>query len=142
MAPDPEGRGLGRAVREALRTAGATPDEVDHVNAHGTSTPLNDRVEASALHAHFSAGPPSVTAPKGVTGHTMGAAGAVEAALTVLTVEHRLVPPTANFLRAGPGTDTVDVVSGAPRPQRIRLALSNSLGFGGHNTVLAFRPAA
>ncbi|MFI9024347.1 beta-ketoacyl-[acyl-carrier-protein] synthase family protein [Streptomyces sp. NPDC053560] len=142
VAPDPEGRGLGRAVREALRTAGATPDEVDHINAHGTSTPLNDRVEAAALHAHFSADPPSVTAPKGVTGHTMGAAGAIEAALTALTVEHRLVPPTANFLRAGPGTDTVDVVSGAPRPQRIHLALSNSLGFGGHNTVLVFRPAA
>ncbi|ARF59271.1 3-oxoacyl-ACP synthase [Streptomyces gilvosporeus] len=140
VAPDPDGRGLRRATEQALRTAGAAPAEVDHVNAHGTGTPLNDRAEAAALARMFGAAPPSVTAAKGVLGHTMGAAGAVEAALTALTVEHRLVPPIANFRSAEPDTGPVDLVTDRPRPQTVRLALSNSLGFGGHNTVLVFRP--
>ncbi|KIZ16189.1 3-oxoacyl-ACP synthase [Streptomyces natalensis ATCC 27448] len=140
VAPDPDGQGLRRATEQALRVAGAGPAEVDHVNAHGTGTALNDRAEAAALARMFGAAPPSVTAAKGVLGHTMGAAGAIEAALTALTVEHRLVPPTANFRSAEPDTGPVDLVTGRPRPQTVRLALSNSLGFGGHNTVLAFRP--
>lgn len=141
VAPDPAGHGLRRALHHALESAGATPRDVDHVNAHGTGTPLNDRVEAAVLHRVFGASPPSVTATKGVTGHTMGAAGAIEAALTVLTVERQLAPPTANFRRLGPDLDEVDVVHADPRPHPVRLALSNSSGFGGHNTVLAFRPA-
>ncbi|MFG2136442.1 beta-ketoacyl-[acyl-carrier-protein] synthase family protein [Streptomyces sp. NPDC048650] len=142
VAPDPAGRGLRRAMEQALRTAGADPGDVGHINAHGTSTPLNDRTEAAVLHRMFGAGAPSVTAVKGVTGHTMGAAGAIEAALTVLTVEHRLVPPTANFQRPEPDAEPMNLVTGTAHAQEIPLALSNSAGFGGHNTVLAFRPAA
>ncbi|MEU9121568.1 beta-ketoacyl-[acyl-carrier-protein] synthase family protein [Streptomyces sp. NPDC048506] len=141
VAPDPAGRGLHRAMAEALRSAGATPQDVGHINAHGTGTPLNDRTEAAVLQRMFRADSPTVTSAKGVLGHTMGAAGAIEAALTALTVEHQLVPPTANFHRPEPAAGTLNVVSGPPRRQHIRLALSNSAGFGGHNTVLAFRPA-
>ncbi|MFI0977420.1 beta-ketoacyl-[acyl-carrier-protein] synthase family protein [Streptomyces sp. NPDC021093] len=141
VAPDPAGGGVLRAVGEALRSAGAAPGDVDHVNAHGTSTPLNDRAEASVLHRVFGDHPPSVTSAKGVIGHTMGAAGAIEAALTVLTVEHGLVPPTPNFHEPDPDEAPVHLVTGAPLRQSVRLALSNSFGFGGHNTVLAFRPA-
>ncbi|AJT65122.1 hypothetical protein T261_3453 [Streptomyces lydicus] len=142
VAPDPEGYGLRLALYEALRTADATPLDVDHINAHGTSTPLNDRTEAAVLHRVFGTTHPSVTSAKGVLGHTMGAAGAIEAALTALTVENQLAPPTANFHHHEPELSAVDLVSGTPRRHRIRLALSNSSGFGGHNTVLAFRPAA
>ncbi|SHL46532.1 beta-ketoacyl-[acyl-carrier-protein] synthase family protein [Streptomyces yunnanensis] len=142
VAPDPEGRGLRLAVHEALRSADATPQEIDHINAHGTSTPLNDRAEAATLARLFGAAGPSVTSAKGVLGHTMGAAGAIEAALAALTVKHQLVPPTANFRHPDPDAPALDLVTGRPRRQTIRLALSNSLGFGGHATVLAFRPAA
>ncbi|WP_434589142.1 beta-ketoacyl-[acyl-carrier-protein] synthase family protein [Streptomyces sp. A5-4] len=141
VAPDPAGNGIHRATQEALRSAGATAREVDHVNAHGTSTPLNDRAEAAALHRLFGDGGPSVTSVKGVIGHTMGAAGAIEAALTVLSIEHQLVPPTANFEETETGSPPLNLVAGPPREQQIGLALSNSFGFGGHNTVLAFRPA-
>ncbi|MFI9048016.1 beta-ketoacyl-[acyl-carrier-protein] synthase family protein [Streptomyces sp. NPDC053427] len=142
VAPDPGGHGLRLALYEALRTADATPLDVDHINAHGTSTPLNDRTEARVLHQVFGPARPSVTSTKGVTGHTMGAAGAIEAALTVLTVEHQLAPPTANFRHPDPELSDLDLdlVTETPRRHRIRLALSNSSGFGGHNTVLAFRP--
>ncbi|MFJ9853728.1 beta-ketoacyl-[acyl-carrier-protein] synthase family protein [Streptomyces sp. NPDC101150] len=141
VSPDPGGHGLRLALYEALRTADATPLDVDHLNAHGTSTPLNDRTEADVLHRVFGGAGPSVTSTKGVTGHTMGAAGAIEAALTVLAVEHQLAPPTANFRHHEPELSELDLVTGAPRRHPIRLALSNSSGFGGHHTVLAFRPA-
>ncbi|AIA01148.1 3-oxoacyl-ACP synthase [Streptomyces noursei ZPM] len=141
VAPDPEGRGLRLATQEALRSAGATPADVAHVNAHGTSTPLNDRTEAATLGRLFGSAAPSVTSTKGVLGHTMGAAGAIEAALTALTVQHQTVPPTANFHHPDPDAPVVDLVTGRPRRQSVPLALSNSLGFGGHCTVLAFRPA-
>ncbi|MEU7164438.1 beta-ketoacyl-[acyl-carrier-protein] synthase family protein [Streptomyces morookaense] len=142
VTPDPQGRGLHRAVRLALRDACADVHRVDHVNAHGTGTVLNDRTEAAVLHRVFGTSPPSVTSAKGVLGHTMGAAGAVEAALTVLSVEHQLVPPTANFVRPEPAMAPVDVVHTAPRQQAIRTALSISCGFGGHHAVLAFAPAS
>ncbi|WP_274917834.1 beta-ketoacyl-[acyl-carrier-protein] synthase family protein [Streptomyces sp. WZ-12] len=141
VAPDPEGRGLLLATQEALRAAGATPSEIDHINAHGTSTPLNDRTEAALLDRQFGTTTPSVTSTKGVLGHTMGAAGAIEAALTALTLKHQLVPPTANFHHPDPDAPTLNLVTDHARPQPLSLALSNSLGFGGHTTVLAFRPA-
>ncbi|MCB5908837.1 beta-ketoacyl-[acyl-carrier-protein] synthase family protein [Streptomyces pinistramenti] len=140
VAPDPEAGGLRLATAEALRSAGATAADVGHVNAHGTSTPLNDRTETTALAQLFGTDGPSVTSSKGVLGHTMGAAGAIEAALTALTVKHQRVPPTANFHRPDPESPALDLVTEAPRTQTIPLALSNSLGFGGHTTVLAFRP--
>ncbi|MDF2265147.1 beta-ketoacyl-[acyl-carrier-protein] synthase family protein [Streptomyces coacervatus] len=137
VAPDPHGAGAELALRRALAAAHARPDEVDHVNAHGTGTPLNDSAEAATL-LRVLGDRPSVTSVKGTTGHLMGAAGAVEAALTALTVARGAVPPTANLQRPLPG---LDFVTGCrARPQQIGLALSNSFGFGGHNAVLAFRP--
>jgi beta-ketoacyl-acyl-carrier-protein synthase II len=138
-APDPEGRGAERAVRRALCEARVDPNEVDHVNAHGTSTPLNDLAEARMLRRVLGPGP-AVTSTKGVIGHTLGAAGAVEAALTVLAVEHGLVPPTAN-LEVQDARIEIDVVAAAPRSRKISVAISNSFGFGGQNAVLAFGPA-
>ena len=141
VAPRPDGRCLRAAAEQALNRAGAVPADVDHVNAHGTGTQLNDGTEAAVLRELFGPGGPTVTSAKGVLGHTMGAAGAVEAALTVLTVQRGTVPPTANFRTPDPGTSDLDLVYGAARPQEVGLALSNSSGFGGHNVVLAFAPA-
>lgn len=137
-APHPGGAGLRAATGAALALAGRGPDEVDHINAHGTSTALNDAVEATAIRELYARRAPSVTSAKGVLGHTMGAAGAIEAALTVLTVARGTVPPTANFAEPDDTTAGIDVVRATARAQPVRLALSHSLGFGGHNTVLAF----
>lgn len=136
--PHPEGHGLRRAVLQALHAAGATVGEVDHINAHGTSTRLNDQTEATVIRTLFKARTPAVTSAKGVLGHTMGAAGAVEAALTVLALEHQTIPPVANFTEPDETTDGLDLVTDRPRRSPLDLALSHSLGFGGHNTVLAF----
>ncbi|MEV8129244.1 beta-ketoacyl-[acyl-carrier-protein] synthase family protein [Streptomyces sp. NPDC085944] len=135
-APDPEGAGAQRAMEAALAQAGVTGRDIDHVNAHGTSTPLNDAVEAAVLGRLLGDGA-TVTSAKGVLGHTLGAAGAIEAALTVLSVERSTVPPTANLRRQDPAVD-LDVVAGAPREQKVELAMSNSFGFGGQNAVLVF----
>ncbi|ONK11337.1 beta-ketoacyl-[acyl-carrier-protein] synthase family protein [Streptomyces sp. MP131-18] len=139
VKPDPGGRGLAAALRQALAAAGAAPADVAHVNAHGTGTPLGDRVEAGVLAEVLPHRPP-VTSTKAVTGHLLGAAGAVEAALTVLAVERRLIPPTANLAAPSPGID-LDLVT-TPRPRRLPLALSVSTGFGGHNVALAFAEAS
>lgn len=138
VAPHPEARGLRDALVQALDSAGASFADVDHVNAHGTSTLLNDRAEALMLARTFTSRPPSVTSVKGVLGHTMGAAGAIEAALTVLSVQHQVVPPTGGFAAPDPDTARIDLVVGSARQQRLNLALSCSAGFGGHNAVLAF----
>ncbi|AIV33750.1 beta-ketoacyl-[acyl-carrier-protein] synthase family protein [Streptomyces sp. R1] len=135
-APDPEGAGAQRAMEAALAQAGVSGRDIDHVNAHGTSTPLNDAVEAAVLGRLLGDGA-TVTSTKGVLGHTLGAAGAIEAALTVLSVERSTVPPTANLRRQDPAVD-LDVVAGAPREQKVELAMSNSFGFGGQNAVLVF----
>lgn len=138
-APHPQGRGARAAVLAALADAGWPPHDVDHVNAHGTSTPANDAMEAAligSLFPHF----PSVTATKGVLGHTLGAAGAVEAAVTVLSIEHGTAPPIAN-LDGPPAGFGIDCVTKKPRQQNIRRAVSHSFGFGGHNVVLAFEQA-
>ncbi|MGA5606263.1 beta-ketoacyl-[acyl-carrier-protein] synthase family protein [Streptomyces griseoincarnatus] len=140
-APDPEGRGLHRAFDLALTEADATVRDVDHVNAHGTGTPLNDRTEAGVLSRLFAEGGPTVTSAKGVLGHTMGAAGAIEAALTVLTLRQGIVPPTANLTTVDPAARSLDLVQGKARPQTVEFAVSASSGFGGHNAVLAFRSA-
>ncbi|MFE6664666.1 beta-ketoacyl-[acyl-carrier-protein] synthase family protein [Streptomyces sp. NPDC057697] len=136
-APDPAGRGARKAVEAALGEAGWAAHEVDHINAHGTSTVLNDAMETAVISGLFPHRP-SVTAPKGVLGHTLAAAGAIEAAATVLTLEHGLVPPIAN-LDAPPDGSPLDCVVKEPRIQRVERALSHSFGFGGHNVVLAFR---
>ncbi|WP_035793701.1 beta-ketoacyl-[acyl-carrier-protein] synthase family protein [Kitasatospora mediocidica] len=132
--PHPEGRGIETAVRTALADAGAGPGDVQHVNAHGTATPLNDLAEARMLRRVLT-GDPLVTSTKGVTGHLLGAAGAVEAVFSVLAVEQGLVPPTANLHTLDPELEIK--VAGSATEARIDLALSNSLGFGGQNAVLA-----
>ncbi|AIV33987.1 beta-ketoacyl-[acyl-carrier-protein] synthase family protein [Streptomyces sp. R1] len=134
-APSPDGREAEAALRTALAEAGLDPHDVDHVNAHGTSTALNDAVEAELV-SRVLPHRPSVTAAKGVLGHALGAAGGIEAALTVLTLEHRRVPPIANLTAPAPEFD-LDCVVKAPRRQDVRAAVSHSLGFGGHNVVLA-----
>ncbi|MFF1413565.1 beta-ketoacyl-[acyl-carrier-protein] synthase family protein [Streptomyces sp. NPDC058289] len=139
-APSPGGEYAEAALRAALAEAGLSAADVDHVNAHGTSTPLNDRTEA-ALIARVLPHGPSVTAPKGVLGHTLGAAGAVEAALTALAIRDSRVPPIANLTAGGSGCDSgspydIDCVTGAVREQRVAAAVSHSFGFGGHNVVL------
>ncbi|MFE3881005.1 beta-ketoacyl-[acyl-carrier-protein] synthase family protein [Kitasatospora sp. NPDC059146] len=138
-APHPGGDGLARAVRAALADAGLAPEEIGHVNAHGTGTTLNDPAEAAALRQVFRR-PPPVTANKSVIGHTMGAAGAIEAALTVLALQQRLVPPTANLDRLDDAIG-LDVVTKAPRPVDAPSALSVSCGFGGQNAAVVLTAA-
>jgi len=133
-APQPDGSGLADAVRAALADAGLAPYDIGHVNAHGTGTPLNDAAEAAALHRVFHR-PPPVTAGKSVLGHALGAAGGIEAALTVLALQHRLIPPTANLDTPDPALD-LDVVAKVPRPTPTDAAVSVSSGFGGQNAVL------
>ncbi|MFB7914542.1 beta-ketoacyl-[acyl-carrier-protein] synthase family protein [Streptomyces sp. NPDC056061] len=138
-APSPDGAGARRAVRAALHEAGWAADEVDHINAHGTSTRLNDAMETELISAVFPHRP-TVTAPKGVLGHTLAAGGAIEAVATVLTLERGLVPPVAN-LDSPPDGFGLDCVVEEPRAQDVERALSHSFGFGGHNVVLAFQRA-
>ncbi|GAA1961819.1 beta-ketoacyl-[acyl-carrier-protein] synthase family protein [Kitasatospora viridis] len=134
-APHPDGIGIERAFTAALADADLHHTDIHHVNAHGTGTPMNDRIEGATLQRIFRGRPPVVTSAKGTTGHALGAAGAIEAALSVLTLWHQLVPPTANLDRIDPDID-LDVVSKQPRPARIDAVASNSYGFGGHNAVL------
>lgn len=138
-APDPEGAGAELALRAALLDAGLAPGDIDHVNAHGTSTPLNDRMEGRLIRRVLG-DRPSVTSVKGVLGHSLGAAGAIEAAVTVLTLEQSFVPPTANLDSPDPEID-LDVVAGTGREGEVRAAVSNSFGFGGQNAVLLFTAA-
>ena len=138
--PSPDGSGAARAIRLALADAGVEPDEVDHVNAHGTSTPPNDKAEARALRTVFGdlTDRIAVTSTKSAIGHLLGAAGGVEAVATVMAIRDGVVPPSLNLDDQDPECD-LDVVAGDPRKLPIRVAISNSFGFGGHNAVLAFR---
>ncbi|MEV7867184.1 beta-ketoacyl-[acyl-carrier-protein] synthase family protein [Streptomyces sp. NPDC088124] len=138
-SPHPSGAVAQRAVEVALRDAGWHAGDVEHVNAHGTSTPLGDATEAALISRVYPHRPP-VTAPKGVLGHCMGAAGAMEAALTVLTIEHGVVPPIANLDAPAVEFD-LDCVTKQPLRQRVDRAVSHSFGFGGHNAVLALERA-
>ena len=138
-APDPEGNGAFNCMRLALEDAGLEPSAITHVNAHGTSTPLNDAAESAAVTKLFGPGGVPVTSTKGVTGHLIGAAGAVEAVITALAIRAGSVPPTANH--TDKGDLEADVVAGAPREVGSRPALSNSFGFGGHNATLVLGPA-
>lgn len=135
-APDPEGTGAIECIRLTLRDAQLDPSDIDHVNAHGTSTPLNDRAEGEAISTVFGPGRPPVTSIKGYLGHSLAAAGALEAVVSVLTLQHQLIPPTLGTATVDPDID-VDVVLGAARPHEIRNVISNSFGFGGHNGCLA-----
>ena len=138
-APDPKGYGAELALQAALRDAGLTAGEVAHVNAHGTSTPLNDLAEARLIRRVLG-DKPAVTSIKGVIGHALGAAGAIEAAITALSVQHQQIPATANLETLDPALE-LDVVTRSPRKAKIDVAISNSFGFGGQNAVLAFTAA-
>nr|MDQ3913847.1 beta-ketoacyl-[acyl-carrier-protein] synthase II [Actinomycetota bacterium] len=138
--PDPEGDGAARAMTLALADAGVFPEDVDYVNAHGTSTPYNDRIETAAIKRAL--GPESkripVTSTKSQTGHLLGAAGAVEAAVTALVIDRGVIPRTINLEEADPDCD-LDYVPDEPREQRVTTALTNSFGFGGQNACLVLR---
>ena len=139
-APAPGGGGAVACMELALEDAGLTAGDVGHVNAHGTSTPLNDAAEAQAIGKVFGDGAVPVTATKGVTGHLIGAAGAAEAVASLLALANGVVPPVANHETPDPEL-TVDVVAGSPRPHDGRPVLSNSFGFGGHNATLVLGAA-
>jgi len=137
-APHPDGDGAARAMREALADAGAAPADVGYINAHGTSTPPNDRIETMAIREVFGASPPPVSSTKSMTGHTLGAAGALEAVACIYALREATLPPTINHERPDPECE-LDVVPNVKRHAQVDLALSNSFGFGGHNVTLAFR---
>ncbi|MFH1647825.1 MAG: beta-ketoacyl-ACP synthase II [Chloroflexota bacterium] len=138
--PAPDGASAARAVRMALDRGGVSPDEVDYINAHGTATPLNDRMETNVIRSVFGdrAKNIPVSASKSMIGHLIGAAGGIEAVITVLALHHGVLPPTINLTQPDPACD-LDYVPNVARKVRIRTAVSNSFGFGGHNSVLVFR---
>lgn len=134
-SPHPQGRGAEQAIRQALTDAGCTPGDVGHINAHGTATRLGDTAEALALLRVFTGAPPAVTSSKSILGHALGAAGAIEAALTVLALQRQEVAPTANLAQQDTGRE-MDIVTGRSRPVAFDVALSTSCGFGGQNAAL------
>lgn len=140
-APHPEGAGAIACMQEALDDAGLDPADIAHINAHGTSTPLNDAAEATAVEKVFGANGPPITSTKGATGHLIGAAGAVEAILGLQAASTGTVPPIANHHRSDLDA-TVDLVVGSPRTIPIGPVITNSFGFGGHNASLVLSPAA
>ena len=139
-APSPEGEGAQVAMRMAMEDAGVAPEEVDYVNAHGTSTPHNDRTETRAIRAVLGARADEVVvgSTKSMTGHLLGAAGAVEGIISILACREGLIPPTINLTNPDPDCD-LDYAPGSMREREVRVALTNSFGFGGHNVCLVFR---
>jgi len=138
--PSPGGEGAARCIRMALKGAGVNPEEVHYINAHGTSTPLNDLNETMAIKTVFgdSARKVMISSTKGHTGHALGAAGAIEAVYTLLAMDRGVAPPTINYEEPDPECD-LDFVPNEPRQTQIRIAMSNSFGFGGTNASLLFR---
>ena len=139
-SPPEDGEGAARCMRNALRNAGLNPDQVQYINAHGTSTPLGDRAETMAVKGAFGdhAKKLAVSSTKSMTGHLLGAAGGVEAVYTALATHHQIAPPTINLVEPGEGCD-LDYVPGAARTMKIDVAMSNSFGFGGTNGTLVMR---
>ena len=140
MAPMVDGAGMANTMQKALKNASVSPDEIDYINAHGTSTELNDRYETLAIKKVFGerARQIPVSSSKSMLGHTIGAAGAIESAITALSVANDIVTPTINYEIPDPELD-LDYVPNKARSHKIRAALSNSFGFGGHNVTIVFR---
>jgi 3-oxoacyl-[acyl-carrier-protein] synthase II len=138
--PHPTGDGAVRAMHAAIADAGLSPGDIDYVNAHGTSTPPNDKVETLALKRVFGAAVPPVSSTKSMTGHTLGAAGALESVFSILALQNSVVPPTINLENPDPDCD-LDYVANRARSAQLRYVMTNSLGFGGHNATLVFGQA-
>ena len=138
--PSPEGEGAARAVRLALKRADLSPSDIDYINAHGTATLLNDRTETNVIKNVFSdrAKHIPISSSKSMIGHLLGAAGSIEAVITILAMKYGVIPPTINLTHPDPECD-LDYVPNQARRAKIRTAMSNSFGFGGHNSVLIFR---
>jgi 3-oxoacyl-[acyl-carrier-protein] synthase II len=139
-SPAPGGEGLVRAMRRALQKANLRPEQVDYLNAHGTSTPPNDSTETQAIKTCFGehASKLAISSTKSMTGHTLGAAGAVEAVISVMAIQTGILPPTINLHHPDPACD-LDYVPNEARRAAVNVAMSNSMGFGGHNTCLLFK---
>lgn len=139
-APDPDGSGAAKAMERALADAGLRPEEVSYINAHGTSTPLNDKVETMAIKKVFGefAYRLPISSTKSMTAHLLGAAGGIEAAACVLSITHGIIPPTINYEEPDPDCD-LDYVPGKARKAQVEVAVSNGFGFGGHNAALVFK---
>jgi len=138
VAPRPDGTGPARAMQLAIQRAGISPSEVDYCNAHGTSTKLNDAAESLALQQVFGESMPPVSSTKSMTGHLLGAAGAVEAIVCLLSIRDNKIHPNINYETPDPECP-VNIVANSAKDIRVDVALSNSLGFGGHNATLVFR---
>ena len=139
-APAPGGEGAVRSMRAALADAGLEPTDIAAINAHGTSTPLNDKAEAEAVATVFGSPGPPISSIKGVTGHSLGAAGAIEAVSVILSFEHQALPPTMGTVAIDPELAELDLILGSPRPWQPGVTISNSFGFGGHNGSLIIAP--
>ena len=137
VAPDPNGEQAGQAITRAVQLAGLQPSDIDHINAHATGTSVGDVAEGKAINNAMGSHRPAVYAPKSALGHSVGAVGAVESILTVLTLREGVIPPTLNLRNLDPEID-LDVVAGEPRTGDFRYAVNNSFGFGGHNVAIAF----
>jgi 3-oxoacyl-[acyl-carrier-protein] synthase II len=138
--PAPEGQGLVRAIRRAMQKAGLRPEQIDYINAHGTSTPFNDRMETQAIKQFFReyAYRIPISSTKSMMGHTMGASGGIEAVICVMTILTGVIPPTINLQHPDPECD-LDYVPNKARQATVDVAMSNSMGFGGHNACLVFQ---
>ncbi|HJU73508.1 MAG TPA: beta-ketoacyl-ACP synthase II [Gemmatimonadaceae bacterium] len=138
-APPPDHEGLQRAMQRALKDARVSPQDVQYINAHGTSTPHNDLNESRAIHAVFAETPVSVSSTKSMTGHMLGAAGSVEMIVCALAVRDSMIPPTINYVTPDPECSALDFTPNVAREREVRVAISNSSGFGGHNVTLAVK---
>ena len=138
--PDPEGKGLSMAMKRALASAGVVPADIDYINAHGTSTPYNDKFETLAIKRVFGdhARKVAISSTKSMTGHLLGAAGGIESVICVKTIENQMIAPTINLEEPDPECD-LDYVPNVARAARVRAVLSNNLGFGGQNAAAVFR---
>jgi 3-oxoacyl-[acyl-carrier-protein] synthase II len=139
-APSPDGEGAARCMRMAIKDAGLRPEDIDYINAHGTSTPLNDATETQAIKTVFGehAKKVPISATKSMTGHLLGAAGSTEAIFTILTIRDGIIPPTINYEEPDPECD-LDYVPNVARRQVVNVAMSNAFGFGGTNATLVFK---